>query len=87
MRTRSLSGVMVTNPPYGERIGDRQGIEKIYEAYRRFFGENPTWSLFVVTADKSIEKALGRSADRRRKLYNGRLEVCYYQFHGEKVLI
>ena len=85
MRTRSLSGVMVTNPPYGERIGDRQGIEKIYEAYRRFFGENPTWSLFVVTADKSIEKALGRSADRRRKLYNGRLEVCYYQFHGEKV--
>ena len=85
MRTKSLSGVMVTNPPYGERIGDRRGIEKIYEAYRRFFGENPTWSLFVVTADKSIEKALGRSADRRRKLYNGRLEVCYYQFHGEKV--
>ena len=85
MRTKSLSGVMVTNPPYGERIGDRRGIEKIYEAYRRFFGEDPTWSRFGVTADKTIEKALGRSADRRRKLYNGRLEVCYYQFHGEKV--
>ena len=85
MRTKSKSGVMITNPPYGQRIGDRPGIEKIYKAYREFFTENPTWSLFVVTADKSIEKALGRSANRRRKLYNGRLEVCYYQFHGEKV--
>lgn len=84
MRTKSLGGVIVTNPPYGERIGDKQGIEKIYEAYRRFFRENPTWSLFVVTADKSIEKKLERQADRRRKLYNGRMEVCYYQFHGEK---
>ena len=84
MRTKSLGGVIVTNPPYGERIGDKQGIEKIYEAYRRFLRENPTWSLFVVTADKSIEKKLERRVDRRRKLYNGRMEVCYYQFHGEK---
>lgn len=84
MRTKSPGGVIVTNPPYGERIGDKQGIEKIYEVYRRFFRENPTWSLFVVTADKSIEKKLERQADRRRKLYNGRMEVCYYQFHGEK---
>ncbi len=84
MRTKSLSGVVVTNPPYGERIGDREAIEKIYKAYRDFFGANPTWSLFVITADKTIEKSLGRPADRRRKLYNGRLEVCYYQYHGEK---
>ncbi len=84
MRTKSLSGVVVTNPPYGERIGDREAIEKIYKAYRDFFGANPTWSLFVITADKTIEKALGRPADRRRKLYNGRLEVCYYQYHGVK---
>jgi putative N6-adenine-specific DNA methylase len=84
MRTKSLSGVVVTNPPYGERIGDREAIEKIYQAYRDFFGANPTWSLFVITADKTIEKALGRPADRRRKLYNGRLEVCYYQYHGVK---
>lgn len=84
MRTRSTGGVMVTNPPYGERIGDRETIDRIYAAYRSFFAENPTWSLFAITADKTIEKKLGRSADRRRKLYNGRLEVCYYQFHGEK---
>ena len=86
LRTKALSGVMITNPPYGERIGDSHAIEDIYKAYRSFFQENPTWSLFVVTSDKTIEqKAMARPADRRRKLYNGRLEICYYQFHGEKV--
>ena len=83
--TKAEYGVMVTNPPYGIRIGDREVINHIYEAYKKFFNNNPTWSLFVITADKAIEKeCMGREADRRRKLYNGRLEVCYYQFHGEK---
>ncbi len=86
LRTKQEGGVMVTNPPYGERIGDKEAIEKIYKAYGDFFGTHPTWSLFVVTSDKTIEqKAMGRPADRRRKLFNGRIEVCYYQFHGEKV--
>ena len=85
LRTKSERGVLITNPPYGQRIGDQEAIDKIYRSYSRFFKENPTWSLFVITADKTIEKkAMGRPAERRRKLYNGRLEVCYYQFHGEK---
>ena len=79
------SGVVVTNPPYGERIGNQDAIDDIYKAYKRFFIKHPSWSLFVITSDKTIEKkAFGRQADRRRKLYNGRLEVCYYQFHGIK---
>ena len=79
------SGVVVTNPPYGERIGNQDDIDEIYKAYKRFFIKHPTWSLFAITSDKTIEKkAFGRQADRRRKLYNGRLEVCYYQFHGIK---
>ena len=86
LKTKALSGVMVTNPPYGQRIGAQEAIDRIYGIYSRFFEEPPTWSLFVVTSDKTIEqKAMGRPADRRRKLYNGRLEICYYQFHGEKV--
>ena len=85
LRTKSERGVLITNPPYGQRIGDQEAIDKIYQSYSRFFKENPTWSLFVITADKTIEKkAMGRPAERRRRLYNGRLEVCYYQFHGEK---
>lgn len=78
-------GIVVTNPPYGERIGDQKAIAKIYRTYSEFFKSHPTWSLFVITTDKELEqKAMGREANRRRKLYNGRLETCYYQFHGEK---
>jgi 23S rRNA (guanine2445-N2)-methyltransferase / 23S rRNA (guanine2069-N7)-methyltransferase len=46
------------------------------------FRNLPTWSLFVLTADKAFERIVGRSADRRRKLYNGNIECTYYQFHG-----
>ena len=85
LKTKALSGVMVSNPPYGERIGDREAIDHIYDSWKKFFGENPTWSLFALTSDKTIEeKVFGKPADRRRKLYNGRMEVCYYQFHGKK---
>ncbi len=85
LRTKALSGVMISNPPYGERIGDRKAIDHIYECWQKFFSENPSWSLFALTPDKTIEdKVFGRPADRRRKLYNGRMEVCFYQFHGKK---
>ena len=78
-------GIIITNPPYGERIGDRRSIEKLYAGWAGFLAENPTWSCFVITPDKTIEnKVFGRPANRRRKLFNGRLEVCYYQYHGEK---
>ena len=79
-------GIIITNPPYGERIGEKKQIDAIYSAYNEFYRKNPTWSLFMVTTDKEVEnKIFGRPADRRRKLYNGRLEVCYYQFHGQKL--
>ena len=81
----SEQGILITNPPYGERIGDRRSIEKLYAGWAGFLAENPTWSCFVITPDKTIEnKVFGRPANRRRKLFNGRLEVCYYQYHGEK---
>ncbi len=79
------NGIIVTNPPYGERIGEEEEIRQIYDGFNRFFNENPDWSLFMITTDKEAEeKVMGREANRRRKLYNGRLETCYYQFHGER---
>lgn len=78
-------GIIITNPPYGQRIGDRQSMDALYKSFSSFLKKNPTWSMFAVTADKSAEqKIFGRLADRRRKLFNGRMEVCYYQYHGEK---
>ena len=79
------NGIMITNPPYGIRIGEEKVTETIYAALKRFHEENPDWSLFMITADKGAEKATwGRPADRRRKLFNGNVETCYYQFHGER---
>ncbi len=78
-------GIIITNPPYGERIGDQESIDKLYEGFAGFIQKNPTWSMYAITPDKTIEeKVFKRPADRRRKLFNGRMEVCYYQYHGKK---
>lgn len=85
LQSQEARGVLITNPPYGERIGDKETLRHIYASLKGFLRDKPDWSLFLLTSDKSAEDALaGRPADRRRKLYNGRIEVCYYQFHGGK---
>lgn len=86
LRPMGERGIIITNPPYGERIGEAEQIEGIYRALNSFMKNNPDWSLFMITTDKTAEeKVMDRKADRRRKLYNGRLEACYYQFHGKKI--
>lgn len=78
-------GIVLCNPPYGERIGEKEELLRIYKAIKGYYKENPTWSFFLITSDKELEKlAFGKPADRRRKLYNGRLEACYYQYLGLK---
>ncbi|MCR5009339.1 MAG: class I SAM-dependent RNA methyltransferase [Clostridia bacterium] len=77
-------GVIIANPPYGIRIGEAELLPGIYESLRGFLAERPSWSLFLITSDKTFENAMGRPADRRRKLYNGDLEVCYFQYYGTK---
>ena len=78
-------GCIICNPPYGERIGERAAIEKIYTKLADTLNSNPTWSLFMITPDKEVEEKFFKcKADRRRKLYNGRIETQFYQFHGEK---
>ena len=77
-------GIIITNPPYGIRIGDQEENFQLYSSLKEYIRKNPTWSLFLITADKEFENQFGKKADRRRKLYNGRIETCYYQYHGEK---
>lgn len=74
-------GVIVTNPPYGVRIGgdDLADLEK---ELGKLYKENPTWSLFAISADEKFEKNFGKKANRNRKLYNGRIKTYYYQYHG-----
>jgi len=75
-------GIIVTNPPYGERIGEKEDLKHLYNSLSKFCRLNPGWSLFLITADEAFEKQFGRNADRRRKLFNGNIRACYYQYHG-----
>jgi 23S rRNA (guanine2445-N2)-methyltransferase / 23S rRNA (guanine2069-N7)-methyltransferase len=77
-------GCLITNPPYGERIGEEEEIRRLYRAMPEVFRRLPTWSFFVLTARRDFEKGMGQSADRRRKLYNGDVECTYYQFLGPR---
>ncbi len=77
-------GVVITNPPYGERMGDKEEIEQLYVDLGRKFEEFPTWSIYLITSNEKFEKLYGRKADRKRKLYNGRIKVDYYQIYGPR---
>ncbi len=76
--------VVISNLPYGKRIGEDEGIKAIYRHIKSIMDECPNWSFFLITSDKMLEKEIGRRADRRRKLYNGTIETQFYQFHGAK---
>ena len=73
--------VVISNLPYGKRIGDDEGIRAIYAHIREMMESCPNWSFFLITSDKTLEKEIGRKADRRRKLYNGTIETQFYQYH------
>ncbi|MFA9423832.1 MAG: class I SAM-dependent RNA methyltransferase [Sedimentibacter sp.] len=77
-------GVLITNPPYGERIGDITDIEKIHKKLGEVFGKDKTWSCYIITSLENFEKDFGRKADRKRKLFNGDVKVDYYQYFGER---
>ena len=84
VRSRKKYGCIITNPPYGERLGDRKEAEELYREMGKVFRELDTWSFYVLTSHEGFERLFGRRADRKRKLYNGRIKVDYYQFHGPR---
>ena len=77
-------GVVITNPPYGERIGEKEEIEQLYIDLGKKFKSFDTWSIYVITSEEDFENLYGKKADRKRKLYNGRIKVDYYQFYGPR---
>ena len=77
-------GIIICNPPYGQRLEDAAAVEKLYREMGQVFQKLDTWSIYVLTAHRGFEKLFDRRADRRRKLYNGRIECQYYQFYGPR---
>lgn len=84
LRNSHKYGCVICNPPYGVRIGELRAVEALYREMRRVFDSLATWSLYILSAHPRFEQIFGKRADRRRKLYNGRIECQYYQFHGPK---
>lgn len=84
LRAKAEYGCIVTNPPYGERMGDDAEIVALYKSFPIVLRRLPTWSHYILSARRDLEQLVGQRADRRRKLYNGPLECTYYQFHGPR---
>ncbi|KXB70658.1 hypothetical protein HMPREF1864_01034 [Peptoniphilus sp. DNF00840] len=76
-------GVIITNPPYGERIG-KEDVDELNKELGELARSLKTWSYYIITANENFEKNFGKKADRNRKLYNGRLKTYYYQYYGPK---
>jgi putative N6-adenine-specific DNA methylase len=81
-RSRKKYGVMITNPPYGERIGQQAELKTLYTELKTLIAAHETWSWFILSADHTLETALERPASKRRKLFNGKIPCQYYQFWG-----
>lgn len=73
-------GTLVTNPPYGERMLDIKQAEKLYRIMGDKFVRQRGWSYGIISPDEEFEKAFGRKADKRRKLYNGMIKCQYYMY-------
>lgn len=73
-------GVIICNPPYGERLGEAKEIEDLYKDMGKVFGKLKEWSYYVLTSHPDFQKLFGKKADKNRKLYNGRLQCYYYQY-------
>ena len=85
LKTDKINGVIVSNPPYGERLLDDKAVDVLYNEMGQTFAPLKTWSKFILTSDENFESKYGSKADKKRKLYNGTLKVDLYQFYGERV--
>jgi putative N6-adenine-specific DNA methylase len=83
-RSSKKYGCVITNPPYGERMGEQRSVEQLYREMGQVLSALDTWSIYVLSAQMQFERLFGRAADRRRKLYNSNLACMYYQFFGPK---
>ena len=77
-------GFLITNPPYGERIEEKENLPALYKEIGDRFRALDDWSAYIITAYEDAEKYIGRKADKNRKIYNGMMKTYFYQFMGPK---
>jgi len=84
LTTSRKYGKLITNPPYGERLGVDAQIQQLYRELAQVKKDLDTWSFYILTAYPHLEKVFGQRATKRRKLYNGGIECQYYQYYGPR---
>ncbi len=81
-QTNRKYGYIITNPPYGERLSEKNVVENLYKEMGEKFLPLETWSFYILTSHSDFEVLFGKKASKRRKLYNGGIECQYYQYFG-----
>lgn len=82
--TTKQYGVMVGNPPYGERLGEKGAVQKMYHEMGQAFADLETWSVYILTSDEKFETHYGKKTTKKRKLFNGFIKTDYYQYWGKR---
>ena len=77
-------GFIITNPPYGERLNEKEELKRIYSELGEAFKRLDSWSLYVITSFDDAEKYIGKKAGKNRKIYNGMIQTRFYSFEGPK---
>lgn len=77
-------GFVITNPPYGERLEEKEALPELYGQIGQAYRGLDSWSMYMITSYEDTEKYIGRKADKNRKIYNGMLKTYFYQFLGPK---
>ena len=77
-------GFLITNPPYGQRLEEKESLPALYREIGERFRHLDSWSAYLITSYEDAEKYIGRKADKNRKIYNGMMKTYFYQFLGPK---
>ena len=84
-KTDKINGVIVANPPYGERLSDKEHVHQLYQQMGKLYQPLTSWSKYILISDLQFEQFYGTKATKRRKLYNGSLRTDFFQYWGKKI--
>lgn len=84
-KTDKINGVIVANPPYGERLSDKEHVHQLYQQMGKLYQPLTSWSKYILTSDLQFEQFYGTKATKCRKLYNGSLRTDFFQYWGKKI--
>lgn len=77
-------GFLITNPPYGERLEEKEKLPKLYRTLGERYRNLDCWSMYLISAYEKAEESIGKKADKNRKIYNGMMKAYFYQYLGPK---